>query len=312
MESPFVSVVIPVYGVEKYIEKCLESCFSNTIAEQCEFLIINDCSPDKSIELAEKMIKKYPNITVKIISHEKNKGLAAARNTGLKYATGKYIINVDSDDWVDNIYLEKLYTKAEENHSDIVICNLYKELENKQELIELNIPASKKFVEALLEESLPGWLFIKMFRLDFLRENNITWIDGVNMCEDLILSVKAFSQTKRISFVDEALYHYNNTNPTSLSSKLSENKANQLITAVKEIESYLDDEKYNKSIINLKCRIKVWILKKIDIFTPKYVCLYNDDKLSKNKNISILNRLFFFLCEFKQFKLIKIIVGLKG
>jgi glycosyltransferase involved in cell wall biosynthesis len=312
MESPFVSVVIPVYGVEKYIEKCLESCFSNTIAEQCEFLIINDCSPDKSIELATKMIKKYPNITVKIISHEKNKGLAAARNTGLKYATGKYIINVDSDDWVDNIYLEKLYTKAEENHSDIVICNLYKELENKQELIELNMPASKEFVEALLEESLPGWLPIKMFRLDFLRENNITWIDGVNMCEDLILSVKAFSQTKRISFVDEALYHYNNTNLTSLSSKLSENKANQLITAVKEIESYLDDEKYNKSIINLKCRIKVWILKKIDIFTPKYVCLYNDDKLSKNKNISILNRLFFFLCEFKQFKLIKIIVRLKG
>lgn len=312
MESPFVSVVIPVYGVEKYIEKCLESCFSNTIAEQCEFLIINDCSPDKSIELAKKKIKKYPNITVKIISHEKNKGLAAARNTGLKYATGKYIINVDSDDWVDNIYLEKLYTKAEENHSDIVICNLYKELENKQELIELNMPASKEFVEALLEESLPGWLFIKMFRLDFLRENNITWIDGVNMCEDLILSVKAFSQTKRISFVDEALYHYNNTNPTSLSSKLSENKAIQLITAVKEIESYLDDEKYNKSIINLKCRIKVWILKKIDIFTPKYVCLYNDDKLSKNKNISILNRLFFFLCEFKQFKLIKIIVRLKG
>lgn len=312
MESPFVSVVIPVYGVEKYIEKCLESCFSNTIAEQCEFLIINDCSPDKSIELATKMIKKYPNITVKIISHEKNKGLAAARNTGLKYATGKYIINVDSDDWVDNIYLEKLYTKAEENHSDIVICNLYKELENKQELIELNMPASKEFVEALLEESLPGWLHIKMFRLDFLRENNITWIDGVNMCEDLILSVKAFSQTKRISFVDEALYHYNNTNLTSLSSKLSENKANQLITAVKEIESYLDDEKYNKSIINLKCRIKVWILKKIDIFTPKYVCLYNDDKLSKNKNISILNRLFFFLCEFKQFKLIKIIVRLKG
>ena len=312
MESPFVSVVIPVYGVEKYIEKCLESCFSNTIAEQCEFLIINDCSPDKSIELAEKMIKKYPNITVKIISHKKNKGLAAARNTGLKYATGKYIINVDSDDWVDNIYLEKLYTKAEENHSDIVICNLYKELENKQELIELNMPASKEFVEALLEESLPGWLPIKMFRLDFLRENNITWIDGVNMCEDLILSVKAFSQTKRISFVDEALYHYNNTNLTSLSSKLSENKANQLITAVKEIESYLDDEKYNKSIINLKCRIKVWILKKIDIFTPKYVCLYNDDKLSKNKNISILNRLFFFLCEFKQFKLIKIIVRLKG
>ena len=312
MESPFVSVVIPVYGVEKYIEKCLESCFSNTIAEQCEFLIINDCSPDKSIELAKKKIKKYPNITVKIISHEKNKGLAAARNTGLKYATGKYIINVDSDDWVDNIYLEKLYTKAEENHSDIVICNLYKELENKQELIELNMPASKEFVEALLEESLPGWLHIKMFRLDFLRENNITWIDGVNMCEDLILSVKAFSKTKRISFVDEALYHYNNTNPTSLSSKLSENKAIQLITAVKEIESYLDDEKYNKSIINLKCRIKVWILKKIDIFTPKYVCLYNDDKLSKNKNISILNRLFFFLCEFKQFKLIKIIVRLKG
>ena len=312
MESPFVSVVIPVYGVEKYIEKCLESCFSNTIAEQCEFLIINDCSPDKSIELAKKKIKKYPNITVKIISHEKNKGLAAARNTGLKYATGKYIINVDSDDWVDNIYLEKLYTKAEENHSDIVICNLYKELENKQELIKLNMPDSKKFVEALLEESLPGWLFIKMFRLDFLRENNITWIDGVNMCEDLILSVKAFSKTKRISFVDEALYHYNNTNPTSLSSKLSENKAIQLITAVKEIESYLDDEKYNKSIINLKCRIKVWILKKIDIFNPKYVCLYNDDKLSKNKNISILNRLFFFLCEFKQFKLIKIIVRLKG
>ena len=90
-----VSVCIPVYGVEKYIERCARSLFEQTMTDGIEFIFVNDCTKDNSIEILEKVLEEYPHRKeqVKIIHHEKNRGLVAARNTGLEHATGDYIIH---------------------------------------------------------------------------------------------------------------------------------------------------------------------------------------------------------------------------
>lgn len=316
MKEPFISVVIPVYGVEKYIEKCLESCFSNTIVEQCEFLIINDCSPDNSIELAEKTIKKFPNITVKIISHEKNKGLAAARNTGLKNATGKYIINVDSDDWVEPYYLEKLYTEAECTGADIVCCNLIREYVDssiKEKIPVPNIP--EVALSYLLQGKVPGYTVLRLIRRALFIENNLSWIDGLNMCEDLLIMTKVFYFAKKIAYIDDHLYHYNCANMNSLSAMLNENKVKQLISVSYEIENFLKNEKvyekYENELLTQKSRFKIWINKCSTEKKQEYLELYENDKLYRDKFSSIFIRFFMLCCNFHFFRVAKLIIKIK-
>ena len=121
---PKVSIIVPVYGVEKYIERCACSLFEQTL-DDLEFIFVDDSSPDDSIEKLQTLILKYPNRIpqVRIIRHDVNRGLPAARQTGIRVASGDYIIHCDSDDWIDLDLCETLYLKASENSSDVVIYN---------------------------------------------------------------------------------------------------------------------------------------------------------------------------------------------
>ena len=97
---PKVSVILPVYNVEKYIDKCIQSLLNQTLKD-VEFIFVDDCSPDKSVDI----IKKYNDPRIKLVQHEVNKYTAEARNTGVKNATGEYIAFVDPDDYIDNNFL---------------------------------------------------------------------------------------------------------------------------------------------------------------------------------------------------------------
>ena len=121
MNSPKVSVIIPVYGVEKYIERCARSLFEQTL-EDIEYIFVDDCTPDNSISILRKVLSEYPNREkqVKILHHDKNKGLAKARQTGLKIASGEYIAHCDSDDWVDKDLYKVLYNQAVNLKSDMI------------------------------------------------------------------------------------------------------------------------------------------------------------------------------------------------
>ena len=103
-----VSVLVPVYGVEKYIERCARSLFEQTYSD-LEYVFVNDCTPDQSIEILKKVMAEYPQRknAVKIVNHAKNRGLAAARNTAYDNATGDFVTIVDSDDWLEWDALEK-------------------------------------------------------------------------------------------------------------------------------------------------------------------------------------------------------------
>ena len=127
-----ISVCIPVYGVEKYIERCARSLFEQTLKDGIEFIFVNDCTPDKSIEVLEKVLNEYPHRKdqVKIINHAQNCGLVSARKTSLEHAVGDYIVHCDSDDWCDPNLYEAMYNVAVENDADMVCCSHILEYES--------------------------------------------------------------------------------------------------------------------------------------------------------------------------------------
>lgn len=124
---PKVSIIVPVYRVEKYIERCARSLFEQTM-EDIEYLFIDDCTPDKSIEVLNRVLEEYPHRKKRVVIHrmEKNSGQAAVRKWGMLNATGDYVIHCDSDDWVDVTMYEKMYNKAIEEDADMVVCDYYR------------------------------------------------------------------------------------------------------------------------------------------------------------------------------------------
>lgn len=133
---PKISVIIPVYGVEGYLGKCLDSVINQTY-EDLEIICVNDCSPDNSAQILEEYAKKDNRI--KIVNREKNGGLSAARNTGMDNAGGKYFYFLDSDDWIDLDYIEKIVEAAEKNNVPIVVnTNILAEYPDRTERFNWN------------------------------------------------------------------------------------------------------------------------------------------------------------------------------
>ncbi len=129
--TPAVSILVPVCNVSDYIERCAHSLFQQTFYD-IEYVFVNDCTPDDSIEKLQKIIEQYPNRKpfVKIIHHDKNRGVAAARNTAIDNSSGKYLQHIDSDDWVELDMIETLYNKAETEQADIVVSDILMEKKN--------------------------------------------------------------------------------------------------------------------------------------------------------------------------------------
>lgn len=307
-----ISVCIPIYNVEKYIERCLRSVFEQTIAEKAEFILVDDCSQDQSMSVAEKVIDEYPSLRnqIRIFRHDVNKGSAIARNTLLNNASGKYIIYVDADDWCELNYLEYLYSTAEQDNADIVCCNLWEEHKYFSNRMTFKFPESSvACVHQLLIGELPSWLHIKFVKLSLFRNSAIGFIDKVDLQEDFIVSVKLFSNAQKISYIDNSLYHYNQQNTQSLSIRktLSTDKCNQMIDAVKEIEHFLKEENaisfYEEDIKKRKILTKTVILLKTEKKNRKqYYNLYKNE-LGKIKGSNLKFRILYYILRFYDFRL---------
>lgn len=248
-----ISVIIPVYGAEQFIERSLRSLWDSPNSISTEYILVDDCSPDHSIEIAKKLLQNYPHIKgqIKIISHEENEGSAIARQTGLNAATGKYIIYIDSDDFCEPYMLEKLYTKAEQEHADIVICDFIYEYQNyfqyeSQRPISLN---SRECIIQLLEGSLQGFCWNKLFRRTIFIED-FFYIKGLNVWEDLYMCCKAFSKTNKIAYLDEAFVHYVKYNINSLTASTTKNR--KLVNQTTSIISLIEKELHKKGLIDTR------------------------------------------------------------
>lgn len=133
MTNPLVSIIIPVYGVEDYIARCARSVFRQTY-QNLEIIFVDDCTLDNSIGVLRAVMEEYPErkAQVKILKHDHNLGLSAARNTGLEAATGEYIFHCDSDDWMDDVLVEHLMEKVLDEGCDLVYSDYYETYLDKE------------------------------------------------------------------------------------------------------------------------------------------------------------------------------------
>lgn len=194
-----VSVIVPVYNVENYLSKCLDSLVSQTL-NGMELLLIDDGSTDSSSVIIEQYKKKYPNL-IRTFS-KKNGGQGSARNLGIREATGEYIGFVDSDDYVSSDMFEKLYKKAKQENADIVTCNYYYLSGDKQEKIKLYQP--KKNTDLFFEPWAAPWN--KLYRRSIFVEHQIYYPE-IRAYEDTAFYANMIPFVHTISNVDDALVY---------------------------------------------------------------------------------------------------------
>lgn len=245
-----ISVIVPFYGVEKYISRCVESLMCQTIKDNVEFIFVNDATKDQSVDILQKVLSEYPERKeqITILHHEKNKGLPAARNTGLVVAKGKYIYHCDSDDYLEKDALEILYKKAEKNNADIVWGDFYEVMPDglrykKQPAYFTPLDA----IKGMLTGDMDYNVWNKLVRRDLYFENNILFPAGYAMGEDLTM-IMLFSNALKVDFVTKPIYFYDRTNPFAMTYSMSEEKQNTLKHNVAMVENYLYG-KYGNSLM---------------------------------------------------------------
>lgn len=190
-----VSVIVPIYGVEKYIERCAKSLFEQTL-DDIEYIFVNDCTKDNSINILNNLIMSYPDKNVKILHHSENKGLPTARQTGLKEATGEYIAHCDSDDWVSLDIYSQLYNIAKTGNYDIVYCDYYSSDGHKEEVVNLSVQP----------RILQGPVWNKIVRRT-LYQNDIEY-PVENKAEDGALMTQLSFYASSIYHLAKPLYYY--------------------------------------------------------------------------------------------------------
>ena len=205
-----VSVIMPLYNVEKYIAQCLDSVVNQTY-KNLEILCINDCTPDNSAEIVKQYASKDNRI--KIIEHQCNKGASEARNTGIAAASGEYIYFIDSDDWIDLDYIEKMVNIAQNTDADIVV--------NKNILTEFSDKKSQ-FYKHPLEQDIETNSYIngheqihkifwvnwnKLYKTSFMKNNNFKFPVGA-FHEDLFIQYVTFAKAQKIFYTEGSTYHY--------------------------------------------------------------------------------------------------------
>lgn len=194
-----VSVIVPVYNVEKCISKCLESLVQQTLKD-VEIIVVNDGATDDSQSYIDEFVEKYSNV---YSYYKQNGGLSDARNYGLQYATGEFIAFVDSDDYVELNMLEKMYERAVRDNLDIVVCDTLIEYPSFSYVVHSNMHFTSEDVRAYIFAA--PMACTRMVRKTVM--DQFSFQKGT-LYEDLNLTPTYVTVTEKIGFVEEALYHY--------------------------------------------------------------------------------------------------------
>ena len=215
--NPKISILIPVYNVKDFVIHCLESVASQTYAGPLECVIIDDGGNDGSVSLVEKFITNYNgHIDFRIIHHEYNRGLAAARNTAVAEAKGDFIFHLDSDDWLEPTAIEQLVLKQQETDADIVSGQAIKHTQCGSSILkDPNYKTPKEMVYSMIEMTIVHVIWRRLIRRSLYVDNNIKAVEGVNVGEDYCTIPRLAYFAKNVAILDEVVYHYNCLNPNS-------------------------------------------------------------------------------------------------
>lgn len=291
------SLIVPVYKVENYVAKCLLSCLNqNYNKTDYEIIVINDGSPDKSLEIVMRIIEGYQNVT--IISQE-NKGLSAARNAGFKVAKGDYVWFIDSDDWIDISALKKLQMYCNENYDIITFCAANAIASDRFVVRKYKTDIDKKPTDGVALMNHPSWqppVWLNVYRRDFLLDNHLVMLEGI-LHEDSEFEPKAYYYAKRAIALNEVLY-YVRINMKSISRSVNPKRAFDLLI----VSASLDD--FSKSIDNTIARSKIseHICLCLNVAFSNYKLLERNDQ---QRFVDVLNKQKYLLANFQTSPIIK-------
>ena len=212
-----VSLLVPVYGVEQFIEACAVSLFEQTYA-MIEYIFVDDCSPDDSIGILQRVMNRYPlrQPSVRIVQHEHNRGLGAARATALSAATGDYVMAVDSDDLLPTDAVEKLCQAQQQTGADIV-DGTYGRYRDGQVFARVQpFQGSKEAMLKLIliQNTIPHNLWGRLVRRQLFIDNQINSIEGINMAEDYAVTPRLLFCGTHASIMDDVYYYRDNATST--------------------------------------------------------------------------------------------------
>ena len=231
-----VSIIVPVYKVEKYIRQCVDSLLAQTY-RNIEVILVDDGSPDNCGAICDEYAAK--DSRVKVI-HQQNGGVSVARQTGIDHATGEYSIHADPDDWVELNMIEELVAKAVANNADMVICDFYRE--SKSDRIHVcqnpgNDLSASAVLRKILSQQLHGSCWNKLVNRSRIEGIGFTPED-LCILEDELYNIRILARKIKVSYLPKALYHYRIDNENSLCNTISDKSFKLKVKAVSEIESF--------------------------------------------------------------------------
>lgn len=306
-----VSVIVPVYKVETFIERCIRSLMEQTL-QDVEFVIVDDCSPDNSISIAQAVIQDYPGRKeqVKLIRHNVNQGLPAARNSGLTVASGEYVFHCDSDDFVEPAMLEQLYRAAKDEKADIVWCDWMLSFgQNERYMKQPSYATPMEALKGMLSGAMKYNVWNKLVCRQLYVDNQILFPSGYGMGEDMTM-IRLFACAQKVAYIPGGFYHYVKLNNNAFSNTYSERHLKELRHNTDETLAFLKSKCGDALALDME-------FFKLDI---KYPFLITDDKkkyrlwetwypeanqyISLNKNVSLRRRMLQLCAVKKQFWLV--------
>lgn len=240
------SVVIPIYNVEQYIERCVRTLLGQTL-QDIEYIFVNDSTPDNSVGVLKTVLEEFPDRKpmVRIITHEQNLGVSCSRIDGMKAATGKYIIHCDTDDWLDLDLYEKMYNKAETEDADITVCdfvNEYSDGHSTRTSCSIN-GTPRQMLANMHNESFYCMLWRSLIRRDLIERYDLYPFPHIDLWEDVYVTLRAYYFANKVVKIDNAVYHYF-VNDKSLTANSANTKHYQDMQAtVKLLEEFFSDKK---------------------------------------------------------------------
>lgn len=307
-----VSIIVPVYKCQNYIEKCVQSIL-NQKYKNIELILILDGVFDQSVEICRKYAKDDSRI---IVVEKQNEGVSIARNTGIEKCTGKWICFIDSDDWIEENYISFLVEEAQKYNYDIFICGYYTEYGNKRtpngffsynehlfteedriDLIKsciINTDISNK--NSTTNVGVP---WAKIYKTDFIKENNLKFVPGLKRMQDMVFNINAFSVANKIAYKEVYLYHYLK-NPQSSTVAYRSDYSDTMLQVDAELKKFI--KKYNQY-----CSDEVLFCKEVLLITEmiKLQFAHPQNKKSlrkKKKNIMAILKKSEFLKNIKKCK----------
>lgn len=258
MKQQIVSIIVPVYQAEKYINRCLDSIQAQTFKD-FEVILIDDGSQDNSGYICDCYAKKDSRFHV---IHKKNEGVSIARQTGFDAAQGEYIIHADPDDWVEPDWIEKLYEKIEEEKADMVICDFERIYADRKVHYDQKPTSFEKadLLKDLLNEKLWGPCWNKLIRRDRFTKYGIRFNPEMNLWEDLYVICSLVVRGIKVAYVPLALYHYDSAiNENSIVMHRNDSHIRSCMFFIDDFSSILSSKDYDDGWYHLKYKIKKWI-----------------------------------------------------